>query len=359
MTLMTLMLASSQYTSRILRNFMRDRETQIVLGVFAGIFAYCLIILRTTRDGDEGGFVPSLAVSFSVVLAIGGIGVLIFFIHHIASSIQASNIVASVAGETMAAVNRLFPERLGDEPVDDEEDQSEHPQPQRHWQAVPATGNGYIQLVDDAALLRVAREHKTVVRMERGVGEFVVHGTTLASFALETPPEADVIAGLQGAYTLNRFRTVDQDAAFGIRQIVDMALRALSPGINDATTTVLCVDYLTVILARVTSRSVPSSRRFEDGELRVIAIGPTFASLVAESFDQIRGNASGNVAILLRILNALEAIASLTDSPGLRRVLHEQLQWIAELADRTVHSPHDQIRCESRLARVRHALEAP
>ena len=359
MTLMTLMLASSQYTSRILRNFMRDRETQIVLGIFAGIFTYCLIILRTIRDGDEGGFVPSLAVSFGVVLAIGGIGVLIFFIHHIASSIQASNIVASVAGETMAAVDRLFPERLGDEPVDDEEDQSAHSQPQRHWQAVPATGNGYIQRVDNAALLRVAREHKTVVRMERGVGEFVVRGTTLASLALETPPGADVSASLQGVYTLNRFRTVDQDAAFGIRQIVDMALRALSPGINDATTAVLCVDYLTAILARVASRPVPSSRRFEDGELRVIAIGPTFASLVAESFDQIRGSASGNVAILLRILDAIEAIASLTDSPGRRRVLHEQLQWIAELADRTVHSPHDRTRCESRLARVRHALEAP
>ena len=109
MTLVTLALASSQYTSRILRNFMRDRVTQVVLGIFAGIFTYCLIVLRTIRGGDEGGFVPSLAVSFGVVLAIGGIVVLIFFIHHIASSIQASSIIASVADETMAAVDRLFP----------------------------------------------------------------------------------------------------------------------------------------------------------------------------------------------------------------------------------------------------------
>ena len=109
MTLVTLALASSQYTSRILRNFMRDRVTQVVLGIFAGIFTYCLIVLRTIRGGDEGGFVPSLAVSFGVVLAIGGIGVLIFFIHHIASSIQASSIIASVADETMVAVDRLFP----------------------------------------------------------------------------------------------------------------------------------------------------------------------------------------------------------------------------------------------------------
>ena len=113
MVLVALALASSQYTSRILRNFMRDRVTQIVLGVFAGIFIYCLIVLRTIRSGDEGGFVPSLAVFFAVVLAIGGISALIFFIHHIASSIQASSIIASVADETLAAVDRLFPGQLG------------------------------------------------------------------------------------------------------------------------------------------------------------------------------------------------------------------------------------------------------
>ena len=189
MTLVALALASSQYTSRILRNFMRDRVTQIALGIFAGIFTYCLIVLRTIRGGDESGFIPSLAVLFGVVLAIGGIAVLIFFIHHIASSIQASNIIASVAAETMVAVDRLFPEKLGQGAFDYDEDQAPPPLPERHWQAVPAHGNGYIQSVDNAVLLRLAREHKTIVRMERGIGEFVVHDTTLASLALEAPPD--------------------------------------------------------------------------------------------------------------------------------------------------------------------------
>ena len=254
MTLVTLALASSQYTSRILRNFMRDRVTQVVLGIFTGIFTYCLIVLRTIRGGDESGFIPNLAVSFGVVLAIGGISVLIFFIHHIASSIQASNIIASVAAETMVAVDRLFPEKLGNGPVDGDEDQSQLPLPERSWQAVSARGNGYIQSVDNAALLRLAREHQTIVRMERSIGEFVVHDTTLASLALEDPPEKEIIADLQAAYSINRYRTVEHDSAFGIRQIVDMALRALSPGINDTTTAVMCVDYLTAILARLASR---------------------------------------------------------------------------------------------------------
>ena len=199
MVLVTLALASSQYTSRILRNFMRDRVTQVVLGIFAGIFTYCLIVLRTIRGGDAAGFIPSLAVTFGVVLAISGIGALIFFIHHIASSIQASSIIASVADETLAAIDRLFPQKFGQAPVDDHEDQSPLPLPERNWQAIPAPVNGYIQSVDNAALLRLAREHQTIVRMERGIGEFVVQDTTLASLALAVPPEPELIAALQAS----------------------------------------------------------------------------------------------------------------------------------------------------------------
>ncbi len=325
MTLVTLALASSQYTSRILRNFMRDRVTQVVLGIFTGIFTYCLIVLRTIRGGDESGFIPNLAVSFGVVLAIGGISVLIFFIHHIASSIQASNIIASVAVETMEAIDRLFPEKPGHGPVGGDGDQSPLHLSERSWQAVSARGNGYIQSVDNATLMRLAREHQTIVRMERGVGEFVVQNTALASLALEDPPGKEIIADLQEAYSINRFRTVEHDSAFGIRQIVDMALKALSPGINDTTTAVMSVDYLTAILARLASRNIPSSCRYEDGQLRVITIGPTFEGLLAESFDQIRGSAKGNVAIMLRILGALQTIAGLTASPGRRRALRDQI----------------------------------
>ena len=257
MTLVVLALASNQYTSRILRNFIGDRVTQVVLGVFAGIFIYCLIVLRTIRADNQGAFVPSLAVSFAVVLAIGGVSVLIFFIHHIASAIQASTIISSVADETIDAVDRLFPETPGQGPVDDDEDPSLLPLPERIWQAVPAHRNGYVQSVDYAALLRLARAHGTIARMEHGVGEFVVRDTALAALALEAPPDQEIVAALQAAYRIDRHRTVEQDSAFGIRQIVDMALRALSPGINDTTTAVMCVDYLGAILVRLAPRSIP------------------------------------------------------------------------------------------------------
>lgn len=353
--LMTLALASSQYTSRILRNFIRDRVTQIGLGIFAGIFTYCLIVLRTVRGGDEETFIPSLAITLGVLLAIGGISVLIFFIHHIATAIQASSIIAAVAEETLEAVDHLFPEKLGHIA---EEDHTLPPTlPADYtWHAVPSPENGYIQNVENPALLRLARKYGTVIKMERRIGEFVVRNTPLALLSLKAPPDKKLTHELQSAYSIERHRTVEQDLAFGIRQLVDIALRALSPGVNDTTTAVMCVDYLTAILSRLASRAIPSPYRYEGKELRVIAIGATFSGLVAESFDEIRASAKGNVTILLRMIGALHTISTLTASPFRRQVLASHLQHIAELADRTIKAPHDRHRIENALAEVHKAL---
>jgi len=355
MILVVLALASSQYTSRILRNFMRSRITQVVLGIFAGIFTYCLIVLRTIRGGEEGAFIPSLAVFFGFVLALGGVGALMFFLHHIASSIQASSIIASVAEQTIAAIDRLFPEKLGQGPDEDDDDQMLRPA-ERIWRAVPAPQSGYIQNVNDTALLSLARERKTIVLMEHGIGEFVVQNTTLASLALEDPLDQETIAALQEAFTVSRHRTVEQDAAFGIRQIVDVALKALSPGINDTTTAVMCVDYLTAILACLAPRQIPSLYRYEEEKLLVVAKGPSFESLLAKSFDQIRSNAKGNVVIMSRMLDAIETLAGLMADPLRRRALLDHVQWISELAERTIESTHDRARINAQLTRLREIL---
>jgi len=360
MTLLALALASSQYTSRILRNFMRSRVTQVTLGVFAGIFVYCLIVLRTIRGG-EAAFVPSLAVFFAFVLALCGVVILIYFIHHIALSIQASSIIASVAQETIASIDGLFPEKPGHGSEEDEgtdQDQALRSLDERTWYAVPAEVSGYIQSVDNGALLRLARDGKTIVLMEHGIGAFVVQNTALVSLALTYPPDQKTIAALNGAYSISRHRTIEQDPAFGIRQIVDMALKALSPGVNDTSTAVMCVDYLTSILARLACRQFPPAHRYEGETLRVIAIVPTFEGLLAEAFDQIRGSTAGNVAVMARMLGALHVIGSLTTNPRRRQALYEQVQWIAELAERTIESTHDRARIELRLMHAREALEA-
>ena len=357
MILVVLALASSQYTSRILRNFMRSRVTQVVLGIFAGIFTYCLIVLRTIRSGDEGAFVPNLAVFFGFVLALVGVGALMFFIHHIASSIQASSIIASIAKETNVTIDLLFPEKLGQSPDEDDDEQTQRPLAKRNWRVIQSKESGYIQNVNNTGLLRVARDWKTVVRMERGIGEFVVQNTPLVSLAMEEQPDQKTIAALQAAFSISRFRTVEQDPAFGIRQIVDVGLKALSPGINDTTTAVTCVDYLTAIMALIAPRQIPSSHLYEEGELLVIAKGSSFEGLLSESFDQIRNNANGNVAIILRMLDSFQTLAGLTANPQRRRALREQVQLIAELAERTVKSIHDHDRINTRLVQVNEILE--
>ena len=359
MTLVALTLASSQYTSRILRIFMRSKITQVTLGVFAGTFTYCLIVLRTIRSSGTVEFIPGLAVFFGFVLALGSVVVLIFFIHHIASSIQASSIIASVARETHSAIDRLFPneKKQGSEEKEDEE-QLLRLLNEKTWCTVPAEESGYIQSVDSEALLHLAWEKKTILRMERGIGDFVVQKTALASLALEENPDKEMIAAINAAYSISIHRTIDQDPAFGVRQIEDIALKALSPGVNDTSTAVMCVDHLTAILAHLAGRQLPPLRLCKDGELRVITIAPTFESLLADSFDQIRRSSAGNVAIMARIISALHNIASLTDSQRHREALCEQMQRIAELAERTIESKHDRTDIKRRLMQLSEMFEA-
>jgi uncharacterized membrane protein len=359
MTLLALVQASSQYTPRILRNFMRSRVTQATLGAFSGIFAYCLIVLRTVRGGggaDE--FVPSLAVFFAFVISLCGVGILIYFIHHIASSIQASNIIASVANETDAAIDRLLPEKPDSEfEAYEDQDPVLESLDERTWYPVPAAASGYIQDVSNDALLHLAEDIRTIVRTEHCIGAFVVQDTALVSLALTYPPEQETIDAFNAAYSIARHRTVAQDPAFGIRQIVDIAIKALSPGVNDTSTAVMCVDYLTSILARLTGRQFPSSYRYEGESLRVVAIVPSFEGLLADAFDQIRGSAETNVAILARMLGALDTIGSLTTRPSYLQAIDKQVQYIAELVDRCIEASHDRARLEKRLSQVRETLE--
>ena len=351
--IVALTLASSQYTPRVLRNFMRDQGNQSVLGVLLGVFAYCLVVLRTIRGGDEGAFVPSLAVFVAVVLAFVAIGFFIFFIHHIASALEASSIIESAATETILAIDRLFPAELGQAaPPGLHAQQSPSAQ---EWRTIAAPHTGYIQSVDGDALLHFAHKANLVIRMELGIGEFVVAGAPLVSIAGEPPPE-EAGQELNSAYSVGRHRTTFQDVGFGIRQIVDIALKGLSPGVNDTTTAVICVNYLTAILARLAPRQIETPFRMQDGRLRVIARGPTFQSLLDESFDQIRQNAQNNVAVLVRLIEVLHVLAGLTHDERRRQALQRHADLVFEMAARTIASAHDRTAFE--LLR-RQAMPAP
>ena len=360
-TLVALSLASSQYTSRVLCNFMNDRPNQIVLGVFVGIFAYCLVVLRTIREGASGEFVPSLAVLGGVVLAFVGVGFFIYFIHHIATTIQASHILARIAAETLERIDRLYPQAVVQEDEYCADQTPARSDPRGNWYPARAARTGYIQRVEHASLLAIAQEAKTVVRMEHRVGDFVIKGLPLASILVaddSIPPSREIITRVSAAYDIGIQRTTDQDAAFGIRQIVDVALKALSPGINDTTTAVMSLDYLTALLVRLCDRDIESPCRFDEGNLRLITRGATFASMVELAFDQSRQNASGNVAVLTRLVDALDTLEGQTHRPSRRGVLLHQAKALEEVISRTIAAPVDREPVEERVKRLLDSFNA-
>jgi uncharacterized membrane protein len=331
--------ASSQYSSRILRNFMRDRANQSVLGVFLGIFTYCLIVLRAIRSGDEGRFVPSLSVFGGVVLAFVAIGFLIFFIHHVASSLQASNVIAAAAAETLGTIDRLFPETLKGEEISPEGEAhliaalEERPQT-----IIPAPASGYIQSNNEGALARMARSSGSVIRALHSVGDFVVADTPFVVVYSASSPDKKLVRDIQSAYSINSLRSIEQDVSFGIRQIVDIALKALSTGMNDTTTALTCVDYLTVINVRLATRRITQRPIFANGELRVVPNSQDFETLIGESFDEIRANAAGNAVLILRLLNSFKTIAGVTDDASRKNLIREHICFVEEMAKETIDS---------------------
>ena len=343
-TIVALTLASTQYSPRILRNFMRDRANQTVLGVFLGIYAYCLVVLRTIRGGgdDDGLFVPSLAVLFGLGLAFVAIGFLIFFIHHVATAIQATSILEAASAETLQAIDRLFPAELG-QAADASQRRDAAALAAGAWVVVPARRSGFIQEVDAEALLAFARKHNAIVRMERAIGEFVIEAQPLVAVAGAAVDDAASQA-LHQAYTIDRQRSVQQDPGFGIRQIVDIALKALSPGINDTTTAINSIDHLGVILSRLAERRIESAVRADADAVRVLARGPSFAGLLAEAVDQIRQNANANVAVLSRLLEVLGVVAQRTTHAERRRLLREHADLMVEAAERSVPAAVDRAR---------------
>jgi uncharacterized membrane protein len=332
-TLAVLSLAASQYSPRVLRSFMADRPTQVVLGVFVAVFAYCLVVLRTIRAGDEP-FVPSLAVLGGIVLAFAAIGLLVYFIHHLATSIEASTILARVTRGTREAVEALFPDELGEEAGEPAEDGDA--QAIGAWSGVPARETGYIVSLDSAALLAFARKRGRVVKMALAIGDFALEGQPLAHLEGSEAVDEDACAGLNRCYSFDRQRSIEQDAAFGVQQIVDVGLKALSSGINDQSTALLCIDRLSEVLVRVARRRIENPWRRDDTALRVIAVGPTFAGLLRLAFADLCDAGAGKPVVLERMLAALERIAAATGNPRRRSLLAQEAQRVAECARRAI-----------------------
>ena len=325
-TMLTLQLASSQFGPRLLRSFMRDRGNQVVLGTFISTFIYCLLGLRTVIDNGEVQFVPHLTVWLAIVFALASIAVLIYFIHHVASSIRIESVLAELAAETQATIDRLYPEKLGHGPPPSAgTDPAQVIPPDFDSNACPicSDAGGYIHQVDVKALIPLAAKHDLIVRIDARPGCFVKQGDPLIAAYPKKLIDGKMADMLRETLIVGQDRTPEQDLEFSLRRIVEIAQRALSPGINDPTTALYCVDRLGEALFKLASRDVPSPLRFDSkGKLRVITEIDTFATLACPALAATARYAAKDADVITSVLATIDMLIRVASPEG-RRALME------------------------------------
>ncbi len=310
-TIVALQLASTQFTPRILRNFTADRGNQVVMGMFIATFTYALLVLRVVQGEQDGrtpadldaesaasaegaikasesvdAFVPYLSVTVAVILAVVSIGFLIYFIDHAARSVQASVIIDRVTSDALQTLDRRLPERVGLAV----EESVESVTPRAQGSVITSHRSGYIQGVNQEALMKLLHAESLTIRLEPHVGDYVLPGGTLATvWPAGSATLADIEGAIRSAFVLGHERTNHLDVELGVIELTDMAVKALSPGVNDPTTAVLCLDRLAEVLLAAGRREPPSQvRRAEGSAGTLILPHVSFDSLVNTALDEIR-----------------------------------------------------------------------
>lgn len=359
-TIVALQLASTQFTPRVLRNFTADRPNQVVLGVFISTFTYALLVLRVVRGAepaalDEGeAFVPHISITVAVLLTVVSIGFLIFFINHLARSIQASVILDRVTSEILRIMDRLVPEYLG-EPLDDE---VESVTPRAQGSRVAARDSGYVQGIDQESVFRLLGSDSYTIRLDREVGDFVLPGTVLATVWPATVSPDDSMAGdIRKAYILGLERTPHMDVERGVIELSDIAVKALSPSINDPTTAVLCVDRLAEVLLAFSRRAPAGRVRRHHGNGGILIVPKTeFERLAATALDQVRHFGVGNPRFATSLLDRLAHLGELLPDGAARRVVARHAAAVLRDACRRIEDKADVHRVQAAGARALHAL---
>lgn len=342
---------------------MADKGNQIVLGTFVGTFIYCLLVLRTIRDNDGDSFVPKLAVTCGIVLALTSFGVLIYFFHHASSSIQAEQIVDTIYRELIEEMDRTFPpESQADHGPVESRELNGREGPRRQLSGglhvtVYAEASGYLRALGVQSLLALATERDVVIRVQYRPGDFVFEKNPLAVVEGCDRLEKSAYKQIRRAFVQGKYRSLQQDVEFPIQQLVDMALRALSPSLNDPYTAVNCIDRLGAALCHLSDRQTPPPHWYDkEGRLRLVLDVPTYEGIVDAAFNQIRQSAVTNVAASIHLLEALQAIAVTTSSPEQRKVISRHAEMIHHGVQKTLTEQADRDDLEERFREVMEKL---
>ena len=360
-TIVALQLASSQFGPRLLRNFMRDRGNQVAIGTFIATFTYCLLVLRTVNGTENEQFVPHISVTVGLLLAMASVGVLIYFIHHSAESIQAENVIAAVSRELHQAIARLYPECLGREPPE-QPAESERPELPDAFESearpIASPRSDYLQAIDIERLFQLAKDRDVVMSIEQRPGKFCIKGDDLVKVWPCNQPGDEFVAEICESFYFGPRRTLTQDIEFAIDQLVEIAVRALSPGVNDPFTAINCVDRLGAALCTLTERAIPSRYRYDDqSKLRIVTDASTIPGIVNATFDQIRQAARTDTAVTIRLLESIVAVARHTHDADFHAALRRQAEAVHRGSQESLKDPSDREEADQRFRDVIDSLD--
>jgi uncharacterized membrane protein len=350
-TMVVLTLAAGQLGPRLIRNFMGDWRTQSVLGLFIGTIVYLLMVLRLIRDDAPAEEVPHFAVTGATVLVVLCVFTLLFYVHHLARSIIADTVINRVGRELDEAI-RAF---ISSDPAPTPEARM---RPHDDPAAYGFHRSGYVQAVDFKGLAKAAEETDSQFELMFRPGHHLLEGGTHIKVWPAQALGDKLKASIERAVVLGEERTPVQDIEFAVRQLVEVALRALSPGINDPFTAIAVIDRLGASLAHLLERPDPqSSWTDRNGRIRLTAPTSDFAGFADVAFNHIRQAATKQPSVLIRLLEKIGQLATMTRTDRQRDVLLRHAEMIAEAGRRSLDEPSDQADLQDRLEAVRAALE--
>jgi uncharacterized membrane protein len=307
--MVVLTLASQQFGPLVITNFIRDRVNQFVLGVFVATFLYSMLVLRTVRGGDLDAFVPQISTLISLGLAVANLVVLVYFIHHIATSIRATHIINRIANNLEQAIDEQFPGEIGKQATKQDETVTLPADFETASVAVLSEVSGYLQLVDDQYLLQVARDNDIMFQMRYRPGDFILDGSVIGYVYPGHKLTDDLSNQINEAFYIGFQRTPEQDVELLFGQMTSIAVRVLSAAINDPYTALFCIDRLGQVVAYAGTHPMPSRyRRDADGQLRIITNPITFEGLVHQSFDEVYYYGRSDLLVVARLLRTIRLI---------------------------------------------------
>ncbi len=340
-TIVTLTLASTQFGPRMLRNFIRDRITQATLGSFVATFVYAILALVVIGPGSHGEFVPHLSITVTMALVVADVGMLVLFIDHIAKSIQLPQVIASIAGDLSRAIE-AEPGLAGDGIAKAGPSLSEMlVRLDEDSAMVRAPKSGYLQYVSMSRLIDIAATSHAVIRLQHRPGHFVAEGEPLAN-VWPASAAPGVARALGGAHATGPHRTLTQDLSFAVDQLVEIAIRALSPAVNDTFTALACIDWLGDGLGKIAAGWHPATvHRDASGHVRVITVTVSFRRLVERAHDKIRQASRGMPAVMIRQLDGLTRVMRRATSAQQRELLLAQAEMILRACEESVPEAAD------------------